>query len=403
MAQLLNLQVPSTQEVSAWAEQLQSLGERIAPRFARLEARLHALAYLKGLLAPIERKNSWQLAEQAGEQDPYAFQHLLGRAQWDADALRDDLRSYVVEHLGEHSGVLVVDETGFLKQGQKSVGVQRQYSGTAGRVENCQIGVFLTYVSSKGSAFIDRELYLPKTWVDDQDKRRQASVPEDIKFQTKIQLARTMLSRSIKASIPFEWVTADAVYGGDCRFRKLLKDQKKSYVLAVTAQQRLWFEDARQRVDEVAAQLPTESWHRLSAGAGSKGERLYDWAYVPYNHLDGNEWQNGLLVRRSISKPAEHAYYFVHADVQATLAEIVRIAGTRWNIEQCFETAKGEVGLDQYEVRSWHGWYRHITLSVLAHAFLGVLRVQALAVKKGEPMAESSLSTFKRKRGLCCL
>ncbi|UFP97008.1 IS701 family transposase [Gloeobacter morelensis MG652769] len=382
---------------------MQKLGERIAPRFARLEARQRALAYLKGLLAPIERKNSWQLAEQAGEQDPYAFQHLLGRAQWEAEQLRDDLREYVTEHLAEQPGVLVVDETGFLKQGQKSVGVQRQYSGTAGRIENCQIGVFLIYASSKGTAFIDRELYLPKAWVDDAEQRRQTSVPEEIKFQTKIQLARTMLARAIEAEVPFEWVTADAVYGGDYQFRKFLKSQGKSYVLAVTAQQRLWLEGEQQRVDDIATCLPPAVWRRLSAGSGSKGERLYDWAYMTYSHIDGSEWQKGLLIRRSISNPDEYAYYLVHARAQTQAEEIVRIAGLRWNIEQCFKTAKEEIGLDQYEVRSWHGWYRHITLSLLAHAFLAVLRSQAIEEKKGEPLRSNSLSEFKNKRGLCYL
>jgi SRSO17 transposase len=377
--------------VATWAEGLEAVHARVAPRFARAEPRRRALAYLRGLLSPIERKNGWQLAEQAGEATPDGMQHLLARADWDADQVRDDLRAYVVEHLGDEEAVLVVDETGVLKKGMKSVGVQRQYSGTAGRVENCQIGVFLAYASARGRTFLDRELYLPKEWASDRERRQEAAVPDTVEFRTKPQLARAMLERALDAGVPAAWVTGDEIYGGDRRLRLWLEERQLPHVLAVKSTEPLWTRTTWRQVaaKTLAAALPDGDWERLSAGDGAKGPRVYDWARVPIRALPEPGWDYWLLVRRSLADPTELAYYACFCPAGTPLGELVRVAGTRWAIEESFETAKGEVGLDHYEVRRWPGWYRHMTLALLAHAYLTVTR--AAAVEKGE-----------RKRPTCC-
>jgi SRSO17 transposase len=361
-----------------------ALFARLAPGFYRPEVRQRARSYLAGLLAPVPRRNAWQLAEHLGEFTPDGVQRLLNAARWDADQVRDDLRAYVVEHLGDPQAILVVDETGFLKKGNKSVGVQRQDSGTAGRVENCQIGVFLAYASPTGRTFIDRELYLPKEWCQDQERCQEAGVPEEVTFATKPQLAKRMLERAREAGVPAAWVTGDSVYGGDRRLRIWLEEQKQPFVLEVACDEPLWAATergpAQVRADQLAAQVPPERWERLSAGWGAKGPRLYDWARVPLFRLDWPGFEHGLLVRRSIPDPEERAYYVVFAPAGTTLAEWVRGAGSRWAIEECLESAKGEVGLDQYEVRRWEAWYRYITLSLLAHAYLTVLRARALLI-----------------------
>jgi SRSO17 transposase len=356
-----------------WSGELDALAARIAPRFARAEPRRRALAYLRGLLLPLERKNGWQLAEAAGDATPDGVQDFLSRMRRDADAVRDDLRAYVVEHLGDPEAVLALDETGFLKKGDRSAGVQRQYSGTAGRIENCQVGVFLGYASRHGQALIDRALYLPKCWAGDAARRAAAGVPEEVGFATKPKLGLAMLERALEAGVPFAWVTGDSVYGADHRLRRHLEAHRRGYVLAVTSGQRLGFVP----VEKWLAKVPPEGWRRLSAGDGAKGPRLYDWAYLPYRGAAPG-WRMGLLIRRSPAKPDEIAYYLTHAPEGTTLARLVRVAGTRWTIESCFEAAKGEVGLDEYEVRSWVGWHRHVTLAMLAHAYLAVLRKAAL-------------------------
>jgi SRSO17 transposase len=394
---------PSVEMVEGWAEGLGGLVDRIGPLFARSEARERALAYLQGLLSPVTRKNSWQLAEAVGDPTPYGFQHLLGRADWDADAVRDELRGYVTEHLGDPSGVGVLDETGFLKKGAKSVGVARQYSGTAGRVENCQIGVFLAYASPEGRTFLDRELYLHKEWAQDRERCREAGVPEEVEFATKPQLAKRMLERALDAGVPMAWVTGDEVYGGDRRLRMWLEGREQPFVLAIKSTEPLWSrgEDGiRQRAArEIAAGLKDEDWRQLSAGDGAKGPRVYDWARVRLVRLSGPGWQHWLLVRRSLVDPADVAYYVVFGPAEATLEELVGVAGSRWAIEECIETAKGEVGLDDYEVRSWTGWYRHITLSLLAHAYLAVTQATANAgVKKGVAMRSGSLAAYKARQ-----
>ena len=378
-------------EVARWAAGIEGVHECIAGRFHRSEPRRRALDYLKGLISPLERKNGWQLAERAGDATPDGVQRLLSTYRWDADLVRDDLRSYVIEHLVDEDGVLMVDETGFLKKGTKSVGVQRQYSGTAGRIENCQVGVFLTYATSGGRVLLDRELYLPQVWADDGERRREAGVPEEVTFRTKPQLAQMMLERAVESGIPFGWVTGDEVYGNSRNLRLWLEGAGIPHVLAIKSNEKLWVltdKGPRQvRADQLATGVENSDWMRLSAGNGTKGPQVYDWARVMIRPLREPGKGYWLLVRRSIAQPEELAYYVCFGPANTTLEDLVRVAGTRWTIEECFEEAKGQVGLDQYEVRKWDGWYRHITLAMLAHAYLAVIRQQANAGccgKRGE-------------------
>lgn len=359
-------------EAAGWDRDLDALVERIAPRFCRLEARRRARLYLAGLLAPLERKNGWHLAEAAGDASPDSVQDFLARMRWDADAVRDDLRAYVVEHLGDAGGVLVLDETGFVKKGSHSVGVQRQYSGTAGRIENCQVGVFLGYASRHGHALIDRALYLPQSWAGDEERRRVAWVPEAVVFATKPKLGLAMLERALDAGVPGAWVAGDSVYGADSAIRRALERRRVGYVLAVTSAQRLFPGTVSDWVEEV----PADGWQWLSAGEGSKGPRLYGWAYLPFRGASEG-WRKGLLIRRR-SSDGDLTFYLTCAPIDTTLTDLVRVAGSRWTVESGFELAKGEVGLDQYEVRSWTGWHRHITLAMLALAFLTVVRKAAI-------------------------
>lgn len=373
------------QTVEGWAAELDAVHARLAPRFARREPRQRARAYLQGLLSPVERKNGWQLAEQAGEPTPTGMQRVLSGARWDAEAVRDDLRAYVVEQLGDPAAVLIVDETGFLKKGTKSVGVKRQYSGTAGRIENCQIGVLLAYASPHGRAFLDRELYLPREWADDPGRRTEAGVPEAVSFQTKPQLARHMLERTLAAAVPAAWVSADEVYGGDRRLRRWLEAEQQPFVLAIKRNEPLWVLTERGPWElaaaDIAAGVEPNRWTRLSVGDGAKGPRLYAWARVAIRPLRERGWEHWLLVRRRLTDPEDVAFYVCFAPAGTPLAELARVAGTRWAIETCIEEAKGEVGLDQYEVRKWNSWYRHMTLALFAHALLAVIRLRA--AKKG--------------------
>jgi SRSO17 transposase len=368
------------EEVRAWAAGLDALHARIAGRFARAEPRRRALAYLRGLLGNVGRKNGWQLAEHAGERTPDGMQRLLSTADWDPELVRDDLRAYVVEHLGDPGAVLVVDETGFLKKGTTSVGVQRQYSGTAGKVDNCQLGVFLAYASGKGRAMIDRELYLPEGWTDDPERCRAARVPEQVAFRTKPQLAQLMVERALDAGVPASWVTADEVYGGSPTLRQWLEGRVVWHVLAVKCTELLAVDGPpgpmRQSAAQLAAAVPAEQWIACSAGHGAKGRRLYDWTRIELASPVTSELARWLLVRRR-RRDGELAFYACHGPAGTSLVGLVRVAGTRWAVEEGFEQAKGEVGLDHYEVRRWPGWYRHITLALLAHAFLAVTRAQA--------------------------
>ncbi len=322
----------------------------------------------------MERKNGWQLAEAAGDATPDGVQDFLSRVRRDADAARDDLRAYVVEHLGDPEAVPVLDETGFLKKGDKSAGVRRQCSGTAGRIENCRVGVFLGYVSRHGRALIDRALHLPERWAGDAARRGAAGIPEEVTFTTKPKLGPAMLDRALEAGVPFARVTGDGVYGADHRIRRRLEARQRGYVLAVTSGQRLGLVP----VEDWLAEVPPDGWRRPSAGDGAKkGPRLCDWAYLPYRGAAPGR-RTGLLIRRGAAKPDELAFYLTHAPEATTLARLVRVAGARWAIEACFEAAQGEVGLDGYEVRSWAGWHRHVTLAMLAHAYLAVPRKAAL-------------------------
>ncbi|MGJ6970128.1 IS701 family transposase [Streptosporangium sp. G11] len=363
-------------DLEAWSVGLAELHQRIAGRFARAEPRDRVLAYVRGLLAGLERKNGWTLAEFAGQVSPDGMQRLLRTAGWDADAVRDDLRDYVVDRLGDRGGVLIIDDTGFLKKGVRSAGVQRQYSGTAGRTENCQIGVFLAYATAHGRALIDRELYLPASWTDDRTRCRQAGVPDHIPFATKHQLAKTMLTRALEAGVPFRWFTADEAYGQAKSLRFWLEQRDVFHVLATRRNDSVISMALRdERVDELVAALPAQAWRRRSCGPGAHGQRRYAWARVairPWREAGRGHW---VLARRSLTDPAEIAYYVCYGPARTTLDELLKVAGSRWAVEECFQAAKNETGLDHYQVRTYTGWYRHITLSMLAHAYLAVTAV----------------------------
>ena len=362
------------EQVRGWAGEVEAVGERIGRHFTRSEPRRRALGYVRGLLGDSRRKNGWQLAEALGDATPDGVQHLLARADWDADAVRDELMSYVAEALGSPGGVLVVDETGFLKKGTKSCGVARQYTGTAGRVENAQVGVFLAYAGAGGHALIDRALYLPREWAGDPDRRAEAGVPEGVEFATKISLARSMVERAAAAGVPAKWVAADSVYGSDYRFRKAAEDAGLGYVLGVRADFAVWSGLRQVRARALAAGLPADAWGRLSCGTGSKGPRWYDWALLDLNSPEPESYARWLLVRRGVADPSVVAYFACGGPPDTPLAELVRVAGMRWAVEECFELAKGDCGLDGYEVRSWTGWHRHVTLSLLALAVVAAIR-----------------------------
>jgi SRSO17 transposase len=380
------------------------LEARLGALFVRAEPRRQAGLYLEGLLSAAKRKNGWQLAEQIGDARPWRTQRVLSHVPWDQDAARDLCRHHVIEHLGAADGVLIVDETGFLKKGEHSVGVARQYSGTAGRVENAQIGVFLAYASGKGHALIDRELYLPEDWCENTGKRTGAAIPEEVAFATKPALAGRMIGRALDAGLPCAWVLGDEIYGSDRRLRMDLERRGQPFVLAIRSNEKLWAvldkHLGQHAASRLAASLPSQAWRRLSAGAGSKGERLYDWARLRLTRLQEPPWDHWLLVRRSRKDPKDHAYYVVFGPARTTLAALARVAGRRWAIEECFEVAKQEVGLADYEIRSWHGWYRHVTLAMLALAFLAGMRVKlnAAAPRKGGRRGLDLWSTSARAR-----
>jgi SRSO17 transposase len=373
---------------AAWQAELDAVKRRLGQLFGRKDARDQAMLYLDGLLGAVERKNGWQLAEYVGDARPWRTQRVLSQARWDQDAARDLCRAYTIEQLGDPDGVLVIDETGFVKKGIKSVGVARQYSGTAGRVENCQIGVFLAYASRRGHALIDRALYVPADWGRNPERRAAAAIPEEVTFATKPALALRMIERALAAGVPCSWVLGDEIYGSDRRLRMALEQRGKPFVLAVRGNEKLWsWLDGgvgQHAAAALAAAVPEEGWQRLSAGAGSKGERLYDWARLRLARLQEPPWDHWLLIRRNRKDPEDLAYYVAFGPAAISLATLARVAGRRWAIEECFEAAKQETGLDGYEIRSWHGWHRHITLAMLALAFLAVLRAK-LQPQKGAP------------------
>lgn len=398
------------EQVETWAAELDALMHRIGSHFVRSEARQRARAYLQGLLSPAQRKNGWQLAEIMGDATPYGVQQFLYRAVWNPDDLRDDLRAYVVDALGDPEAVLIVDETGFLKKGRHSAGVKRQYSGTAGRIENSQVGVFLAYASAHGHAFLDRALYLPAEWASDPGRRKAAGIPEAVTFASKPDLAWDMLRQAVAHQVPFRWVTADSIYGDYRSLRLWLESLPTPYVLAVSRKETVVSAWQQHRVGALLDALPQAGWQRVSAGEGAKGPRLYDWYWLPLTDPLVAGWKRWLLVRRSISDPSELAAYVCFAPQDTSLSQLVRVAGTRWVIEASLEEAKDAVGLDQYEVRSWTGWYRHITLALLAHALLAVIQARTAtgdspAPKKGAwfpAPASHSLAVFRASRGLSC-
>jgi SRSO17 transposase len=360
------------------AGELDRVHERIAGRFGRAEPRARVREYLCGLVAGLERKNGWTLAEHAGAVSPDGMQRLLRRADWDVDGVRDDVRSYVVEHPGSPDGVLIADDTGFIKKGTRSAGVQRQYSGTAGRTENCQAGVFLAYASRYGHALIDRELYLPRSWADDPERRREAGIPREAEFTTKPAQAQAMIDRALHAGVPFAWFTADETYGQAKWLQAWLEKRDVWYVMAIRCSDTLTTPEGEQRADALTAAVPARSWQMISAGAGAHGPREYDWARVPVRP----GWERGrghwLLARRSRTDPEDIAYCACYGPRRSSTVDLAWAAGSRWHIEECIQQAKGEAGLDQYQVRSWRAWYAHVTLSMLALAWLSASRAQTL-------------------------
>ena len=370
--------------VVEWSASFEAFCGRFGARFPRVESRRQMRSYLRGLLSEAERKNGWTLAEVAGDGGPERMQRLLNFYAWDTDGLRDDVRDVVVECLGDgHRGVLIVDETGFLKKGTKSAGVARQYSGTAGRIENSQIGVFLAYASDRGRALIDRELYLPKEWTGDRERCGAAGIGEEVDFATKQVLAQRMIQRALDAKVPFGWVTADELYGQDTKFRLWLGSRGVAHVVAVPKNAMVVsMELTKARVNRVVADLDDLAWQRLSCGDGARGPRVSDWALVDIRPLRDPRYGHWLVARRSIADPTDLAYYVCFGPADTPMDELVRVAGARWAIEECFQTTKNETGLDHYQVRGYPAWYRHITLSMVAAAFLAVLRTVA---KKGAP------------------
>ena len=370
-----------------WASSLRDVKARMRALFTQERVAASANLFLDGLLGDERRKTGWMRAEAAGDPGPWRQQAILGRGRWNADGLRDIVREYVVENLGTQNAVLVIDETGFLKQGKASCGVARQYTGSAGKITNCQIGVFAAYVSARGHAFIDRALYLRKSWTGDPAKLAATHVPETIGFATKPALAVDMIGRALAANVPFSWVAADAVYGvGD--IEGALRRACKGYVLGVKSDHYFGSWAGKPMVagkaEEIASDLAPGAWQRLSAGEGTKGARLHDWAYCELADLEADEydetksglWTRGLLIRRNISD-GDLAFFTTWCPAGTGIQELVSVEGHRWAIEDSFETAKNELGLDHNETRSWHGWHRHVSLVMLAFAMMAVIRYRA--------------------------
>lgn len=400
----------TTEELDEWGADFLRFCSRFTNIFRRKEPRAQAIKYLRGLMASVPRKNSWQVAEAIGDRTPDATQRLLYQAKWSADAARDQLLYFTIEVFGEEDAIGVVDETGFIKRGNRSVGVKRQYSGTAGKVENCQIGTFLSYATTKGHVLLDRRLYLPEEWANDLERREQAKVPADVIFQTKPEQAVAMLETVWQVGVPMRWVAGDEVYGDSAELRDLITRRGRWYVLAVRTHTPVWTERppvvepapqergrpwTKARLAEGAPSATTvkgvvTSWHehrwqRLTVAEGEKGLIMYDWAcqrvVESRQGLPGpNAW---LLARRSVSEPTDIAYYLSNAPVDVPLLKLAQVSSTRYTVEQCIEEAKGETGLDEYEVRYWHSWHRHITLSMMAHTWLASVRYQATEKKGG--------------------
>lgn len=380
--------------VAGWTEALGELHERVGHRFARSEARERVKRYVLGLLGRVERKNGWQMAEAIGERDPQGVQRLLNSAKWDADEVRDDLRSYVVEHLGdEETGILIVDETGFLKKGEKSVGVARQYTGTAGDTVNCQVGVFLAYASEKGSTFVDRALYLPKAWTSDPARRAEAGVPEGLVFRNKVELAEIMLERAFEAGVPARWVVADSFYGRLHSFRGWLEERGRPYAVMVPKTNTVPLGGRKKKVEQHAARLPESAFSEVRPARDGSGRRPWEWACLDLAPDPEKGMRRWLLVRRSTDDPDDLGFYQAYGPEGTSIEELVRVCQDRWAVEQCFAEAKGEVGMDHYEVRRWDAWHRHVTLCLLAHAFLVVVRLAARDEENAGGTGKRGIST----------
>jgi SRSO17 transposase len=365
--------------IGGWSRALGALHERVGHRFARSEARERVKRYLVGLLGRVERKNGWQIAEAIGERDPQGMQRLLNSARWDAEAVRDDLREYVLEHLAdEETGVLIVDETGFLKKGEKSVGVARQYTGTDGDTVNCQVGVFVCYSSEKGAAFVDRALYLPRAWTNAPARRAEAGVPAEIVFRNKIGLAQEMLERAFRAGVPARWVVADSFYGRSHAFRVWLEERGRPYAVMVPKTNAVPLKGRKKKIDRLVERLPEEAFSEVRPAGDAGGRRPWEWACIDLAPDPKRGMRRWLLVRKSTDDPEDLGFYQAYGPEGTSVEELVRICQERWAVEECFAEAKGEVGLDHYEVRRWDAWYRHIILCLLAHAFLAVTRRTAV-------------------------
>jgi SRSO17 transposase len=356
-----------------WWTEFSAVIDRIAPRFARYEPLRHASELMLGMVSGLDRKNCWTIAEHRGDTTPDGLQHLLSRAKWDAEAVRDDLRDYVIDAFGDPNAILVVDETGDVKKGAHSVGVQRQYTGTAGRIENAQVAVYLTYAARRGHALIDRALYLPRSWAEDPHRCEGAAIPPDQRgFATKPTLATALIARAVEAKVPAAWVAGDEVYGADPRLRAAIRDHGLGYVLAVAANRRVPTAAGPIRVDRLPAMLPKRAWQKHSAGTGSHGQRYYSWAWVMLlAEDDADTGWHYLLIRRN-DATGELTYLRCYSPRPVTLHTLVTVAGQRWRIEESFQAAKGLTGLDQHQVRRWTSWHRWSTLAMLAHAFLAV-------------------------------
>lgn len=377
-----------------WRRGFDAVLDRLAPRFARHEPLRHAGALMLGLLSDLGRKNCWTIAERSGHATPDRLQHLLSRAIWDADAVRDDLRSYVVEHLDDEDAVLVVDETGDVKKGAGTVGVQRQYTGTAGRVENSQVAVYLAYASPAGHALIDRALYLPKSWIDDPARRETAGIPDQTTFATKPQLAAEMICAALDHDVRASWVAGDEVYGADPTLRQRLQDRGIGYVLAIGCNRQVSTLSGKTRVDQLVAALPDKAWQRHSAGTGAKGDRWYSWAQIKIT--EPGDGHPRLLVRRN-DTTGEIAYYRCHSPHPVELTTRVRVAGQRWKVEESFQASKGLAGLDRHQVRRWTSWHRWVTLAMLAHAFLAVTTAAEHTTEKTTPgLYPLTVNEFRR-------
>ncbi|WRZ95658.1 IS701 family transposase [Streptomyces sp. NBC_01007] len=345
--------------------------DRISGRFARVEPRRHVRQLALGLLSDLPRKNCWTIAEWAGETTPDGMQHLLGRAKWDADQVRDDVREYVVEHLRDDQAVLVTDETGDVKKGTHTVGVQRQYTGTAGRIENSQVAVYLVYAGRRGHAAVDRELYVPRSWTADPDRCRAAGLGKEAGFATEPELATRMITRFLDAGHHASWIAGDEVYGGNPTLRAALEERGTGYVLAVACSHEVTTRAGKFRADTLVKKLPKRAWQKLSTGAGAKGYRSYDWAAIDLP--DPATGSRQLLIRRNRTT-GELAYYRCYSPAPVPLATLVRVAGSRWRVEETFQSCKGLAGLDEHQVRRYASWSRWVTLAMLAHAFLAVVR-----------------------------